>query len=430
MSIGATFLGGAQSRLLPPSLPFRFFAAGIVFHILMWAVLLAVAAEVPGFRGGLGGALAALHFLTLGVFGAVAIGAALQMLPVATRRPMPTSWPVRLAFWLYIPGVPVLVHGMAVYSVRMMELGAVLTGAGLLLLAALLADNLRRAKDLPLVAAYGWMAVVSLALLVLFGFLLVFNFEFGFLPDHAGVALAHLVLAVFGFMGMLAIGFSHILVPMFALSPAPPAGPGRLGALAWLAALAAGVAGALAAMPWLFALGIVLALAGSGVYLWSMAWLWRRRMRKRLGLSFALARLSWGLLPLALVLALAAAFGLAGPRGATLAGFVALWGWLLTFLLAILQRIMPFLASMHAAKIRGKPPLLSELTAEMPLRIHAAGHLVALALVATGIIVDAPLLVRLGAAAGLVGALAFAAFAVPIVRRLFFWKEGPETAAA
>ena len=51
--------------------------------------------------------------LALGVFATVAIGAALQMLPVATRQPMPTSWPIRLGFWLYVPAVPVLVPWVA-----------------------------------------------------------------------------------------------------------------------------------------------------------------------------------------------------------------------------------------------------------------------------------------------------------------------------
>jgi len=420
MSLGATFLGGAKSRLLPVSIPFRFFLAGIVFHILMWFALLLAAEEAVDYAGGPGATLGALHFLTLGVFATVAIGAALQMLPVATRKPMPTSWPIRLGFWLYVPAVPVLAHGMASHDATLMAWGGGFAGAGMLLLAYLLADNLRRARDLPLVAAFGWLATVSLVALVVLGLALIFDFESAFLPDHAGIALAHAIIAVFGFMGMLAVGFSHILVPMFALSPAPPRSVGKVGFVLWVGALALAVIGALFASAPLFAAGAALGLAASGVYLWTMGWVWRRRLRKHMGLSFALARLSWALLPASLAVAVAAGFGLAGDSGATLAGFIALWGWLLTFLLAILQRIMPFLASMHAAKVKGKPPLVSELTAETPLRVHAVCHVAALALIAAGIVFDLALAVRLGAAAGLAGSLAFAAFAVPLTRRLFF----------
>jgi hypothetical protein len=125
-------------------------------------------------------------------------------------------------------------------------------------------------------------------------------------------------------------------------------------------------------------------------------------------------------LPFGLVLALAATFGLLGSRGATIAGFVLIWGWMLTFVFGILQRIMPFLASMHAAKIKGKPPLLSELTAEKPLEIHAYAHFGALVLAGAGITFGLPLLVQLGAAIGFIGSLAFAAFALVLIRRLFF----------
>ena len=71
-------IGGYQSdsRLLPPSLPFRFFAAAAVFHVLLWLVLLFAAGNATSFAGGLGPVLAAVHLLTLGVLTTTAIGAA------------------------------------------------------------------------------------------------------------------------------------------------------------------------------------------------------------------------------------------------------------------------------------------------------------------------------------------------------------------
>ena len=54
---------------------------------LLLALLAAwrAAADWPGFAGGLGWPLAALHLVTLGVLAMTAIGASLQLLPVATR---------------------------------------------------------------------------------------------------------------------------------------------------------------------------------------------------------------------------------------------------------------------------------------------------------------------------------------------------------
>ena len=79
MSIAATFLGGAKSRLLPPSIPFRFFAAAAAFHVLMWLGLFIGAGEAASFRGGLGATLASVHLLTLGVLTTTAIGASVQL---------------------------------------------------------------------------------------------------------------------------------------------------------------------------------------------------------------------------------------------------------------------------------------------------------------------------------------------------------------
>ncbi|HRH88244.1 MAG TPA: hypothetical protein PLO41_15460, partial [Rubrivivax sp.] len=86
MKRGGTFLAGATSRLLPMSVPFRFFAAATGFHGLAWLALLVAAPDVPRFAGGLGWPLAALHLLTLGVLVMTVLGASLQLLPVATRQ--------------------------------------------------------------------------------------------------------------------------------------------------------------------------------------------------------------------------------------------------------------------------------------------------------------------------------------------------------
>jgi len=79
---------------------------------------------------------------------------------------------------------------------------------------------------------------------------------------------------------------------------------------------------------------------------------------------------------------------------------------------------MPFLASMHSFRPGGKPALVSALTADLPLKIHAACHFAALLLVAAGIVSEIGWLVRLGALAGLIGALSFAAFAFSLRQRL------------
>ena len=47
---------------------------------------------MAGFRGGLGATLASVHLLTLGILATTAIGASVQLLPVATRRTLRAVW--------------------------------------------------------------------------------------------------------------------------------------------------------------------------------------------------------------------------------------------------------------------------------------------------------------------------------------------------
>lgn len=419
MNIAATFLGGAKSRLLPRSIPFRFFAAAAVFHVMMWLGLLIGADEAAGFRGGLGATLASVHLLTLGMLTTTAIGASVQLLPVATRRTLRAVWPVQLIFWLTVPGLIALTVGMHTAQTGILIPASATTAVGLLLFCGLLADNLRRASSLPVVGAYGWAALAALVLVTVFGVTLAINDEAGVLPDHGAVALAHLILGGFGFMGLLALGFSHILIPMFALAPAPAKRPSFISFAAASTAVFLGTFGALAGSRNLLTAAALAGLAAAGSHLWLMHRVLKTGMRKRLGLSFILVRAAWIMLPTTLLVGLAALYGFAGKSGGTLFGFFLLFGWLLTFLVAILQRIMPFLASMFATpQASGGTAIVSELANARSLKLHAVCHGLAFALLVIAILLDDTTVARLGSAIGLIGAIAFAWFTADVIRRI------------
>lgn len=415
--VASNFLGGAKSRLLAASIPFRFFGAATVFHVAFWIMLALGAEDLPRFAGGQGPLLAAIHFLTLGVLAMTAMGAAFQLLPVATKAPLRFVWPTRLASWLFIPGVLVLALGMAWSDHQWQALGALATVAGLAIFALLVADNLRRTGGMVLVTGNAWIAVLSLVAIIGLGFGLIVDQEHGIFEGHDRVALAHMILAIYGFMGMLAVGFSYVLVPMFALSPAPSVPMGKAALACSTVGMLLAVFGALAALNALIVLGALVGLAGIVLHLRLMMESLARRMRKQLGPSFLLVGIAWCFLPLSAALGIAAATDLL-PRATALFGFAALIGWLLTFLLAMLQRIVPFLASMHAAKSGRAPPLVSALTPDGPLRVHFWCHISALLLLGLGIAIDETRVVQAGAAIGIVGALAFGAFFALVLRRL------------
>ncbi len=411
------FMMGAKDRLLPPSVPYRFFATAVVLHCAGWAALLAGAEDVPGFLGGLGPALAGLHLMTLGVLAMTAIGAAFQLLPVATRRQLGPVWACRLTWWLYAPGVAALGLGLATAAPWALHAGAALTVAGLALFGVLVARNLVQVTDLPAVTLHVWLSLASLAALAALGVALVVDIDVGILGDRAATAAAHAVLGGYGFMGMLALGFSYVLVPMFVLARPVPDRAGRVTATVSLLALGLGAGGALAGQGPVAALGGLAGLAAVALHLKALAETLKTRMRKKLEPFFRLLKAAWALLPASLLAGIALALGAPADMAAPLWGFLLVFGWLLSFVTGLLQRIMPFLASMHSGAEGRKPALLSELTAARPLAVHAACHGVAVVLIVVGLVASLPLAVTAGAAMGLAGALSFAVFAVELMRR-------------
>ena len=153
-------------------------------------------------------------------------------------------------------------------------------------------------------------------------------------------------------------------------------------------------------------------------------------MRRSLGGSFVLVRLGWGGLIVALTLS--AWWALDGGRDglATAVLACALAGWLLSFLCGMLQRIVPFLVSMHLAGSRRRAPTPSSLTDERALTVHRRCHTTALALLALAIVLDSAAAVIAASAVGAIGALGFAGFLAAALRRARQPREGQAPGAA
>lgn len=433
MALAATFLGGAKGRLLAPLIPFRFFGTALLFQLLAWGVLLVAAEQVSQFQGGLGWPLAALHLVTLGVLVMTAMGASLQLLPVATRQAVPARrWPYDALWGGLTVGVVVLTLGMGLAWPSLLLAGALLTSAALLGYWVLLARNLRGAKGMVLVVTHGWAALLSLLVLLGSAWSLVGAYQ-GAYQGVTGLARTsamglHVSFAAYGFMGMLVMGFSYILVPMFALSDNPSPRGAWLSLL--LALLALGTA-AMAAMAWLggaaWATAAALGLGALMVHVGLMLRALRSGMRQGLGKPFVLVRMAWAALLASLLVALAREFDLLPQWGTAVFG-VLLVGALLTLLMGVLSRIVPFLASMHAGAGKRRAPTPSSLTAQRPLDIHFYAHVGSMVVLLGACVLGSAWLVRLAATLGLAGACAFGVFFVIAWRRMR--QSAPSSEAA
>ncbi|MCW5634057.1 MAG: hypothetical protein KIT17_12050 [Rubrivivax sp.] len=441
--LGGTFLAGSGGRLLPAAVPFGYFGAAVLFQAWAWVALAFGAPAWADGPGGLGWPLAALHAVTLGVLACSAMGASLQMLPVATRQPLVRAG---LAGWpglLLVPGTLGITLGMGLARPLWLAAGAGVAGVALAGWGVLLALNLRGAHGMPGVVLHGWGALGALVLLLVSAGALV-ALWLGVPPwgRTSGRAL-HLAAGVFGVMGLLVLGLSTILLPMFAIGPVPAERVQLAGGAA--GALAVALAAIAAFLPGTPALGLRAAALTCGVlalalHLRTMRRTLREGLRKDLGGTGTLLQVAWAAAACtlalgAVVVALDAldAAALAGPEGAgspagggseagrtagRLFVVAAVAGWLLTFLIGVLHRILPFLAAMHAARGQRRGPTPSMLTLEPALALHRRAHLAALALLLLGTALRSAPVLWAAAAAGLAGALAFAAFFAVLCRRL------------
>ena len=412
------FAAGARSRLLPVSVPMRYFGAAVAFQVLAWAMLLAASEPLSSFRAGLGPVFAALHAVTLGVLALAAVGASLQMLPVATRQPVRSIAAAKLAWWLLVPGLLLFTGGAAAYRPQLMASGAAAAFIALAIYAWLLFENLRHARGMPAIRAYGWAALACLVVALALGVALVAHYEFGLALDRGAFAAAHLVLASYGFLGLLALGFSCFLLPMFALAPAPSERDATVTLIACACAIAlALVAIALHRDGWL-AFAAAIGFGAALLHVMMVERSLRARLRPPLGSAFLLVRVSWLCLLASLALGGAFAAGVATGRAQVLFGVLLVAGWLLTFLLAVLQRIVPFLASVHAGGAGRSPARVSSMTPQRTLDAHRILHLCALAALVAGVVAASDWLTRLGAAIGLAAAIAYGVFFAAVMLRL------------
>ncbi len=215
------------------------------------------------------------------------------------------------------------------------------------------------ARGMPVVVAHGWVALASLADPARVRAVARVRLRRRAAHRARSALALHVVFAAYGFMGMLALGLSYILVPMFALrgdtaraarADLVRAGRARAGCSRARVALGSGAAAAARRR----------AARGSGVavalHLRLMAVALDDRHAPRTRPLVPLVRIAWTLLPLEPAAPRWRRARRAGRGLATLFGSLLIGGWLLTFLVGILQRIVPFLASMHAVARPERPP--------------------------------------------------------------------------
>jgi hypothetical protein len=165
--------------------------------------------------------LALVHVLILGFCSMIAFGALYQLLPVIANKPL---WSIRLpwiTFSFMNAGVILLTYGFWTFSPGViMQAGAMLLLLGVVAHCVTVFMTLHGAENAValdcITAAHFWLLTT-----VIIGTLLVFNFQYLFLPQNQLHYLSlHAHLGIVGWFVLLIVGAASRIIPMLLLAPA------------------------------------------------------------------------------------------------------------------------------------------------------------------------------------------------------------------
>ena len=360
---------GVPAVVPPPWLPLTFLAAtglGVIAcgAALVWAAPTVVAHPMDD------RVIGAAQFGTLAVLSMGVLGALHQFTPVAAGRPLRSLRLAQLTFAAWLVAAWLIPVGLVARREPMVEAGGAAVTVAVIAAVVNLGDPLRaRGKGTPVVG-------LRLALL---GLVLTAGSGAAFVSDRSGswfvlsghVVLAHAVVGLFFWVGLVYISVAEKLWPMFLLAHLP--GRHHSGMVAvWATAagvsvMSVGLWGRWPAAAWTG--GAVLA-GGLGAHLVSMvAHIRHRRRGADLHVTFVIAAAVW-LIAAAVIGVVAAVVPVGHLTRERLVGaaVAAVAGWLLTAIVGHAHKVVPFIVwtSLRAAGVDtrrsdGRPLLFADL---------------------------------------------------------------------
>lgn len=397
--------GGLRIDQAPPlSLPFRFFATGPLFLILTALSLIAhgpsllVTPLLPE-------TIATVHLTVLGWIVMIMFGALYQMIPVLAGIPVP--WP-RLVPWVHgllIVGVITLYLGLTTqWHPWMLLFASGGLGGAILLFIIPVGKALIQAPAKHPTVTFMRVSLVSLLGVLLLGGLFLGEYAHGFLNlDRVALVTIHLIWGLLGWVGLLIVGVSFQVLPMFYMTRDIAINHARTILIAWCLFLLGQPLSIYFFSPnqllfWLPTLPFLVALLIYGINIYDMLKNRKRRI-KDITYPFWLLGLASGVTALLLM----ASWGFIDAEwNRFLFGGLMLFGFASSIILGMLYKIIPFLVWFHRfSRLAGlvEIPMMDDLVPEVALRLQFPIHLVVVLTTLAVIVTSwAPLLMLLAIA--------------------------------
>ncbi|MDE2510668.1 MAG: hypothetical protein KGL74_06055 [Elusimicrobia bacterium] len=386
----------------PLDLPMRHFAAAAVAFWIFAAAFALGTDRFLDFGFQAKWVLGLVHILTLGWITMTIFGAICQLSSVLWETPLAWSDAARWAWWTFILGLLGFVGELWLGGSRYWIPAVLLVGSiGVYL--ACFARTMILAPRLDWTGRHLAASISCLAVVIALGLMLAWDRERGLLfYDPEGALIAHIHLALIGWVSLTIVGVSYRLVSMFALAHVDSKTPGRLALVLTLAGLAGLTLDGLFFGRRLLPLWACLLAAAYASYAWQMRRILSARNRRiDPALAYTLLALAGGAIWAALGVGLA--FGLLRGDTNVLAAYVyaALVGWATPFILGQVHKIVPFLVWLHLFGSRpwtakSPPPKMTELASEKLAWGEFCAMVPAIAFGVAGFLLESEPLLRAG----------------------------------
>ena len=333
------------TEMAPPFvLVAHFFIAGIVFLSLSGIALLSMSSDISGYI--ISSSLAAFsHLYLLGFVMMVIFGAMYQLLPVVLEAPIFSKDFAYVQFYMYIVGFSMMVSGFSFSELHLLiPYGAVITYLSMLIFCFNVFITFYRLENITLVSKFLLIGTIFLFISVSLGLLIGLSLGHGLVAiDIDAWVKAHIIGTLGGFVMMIVMGVAMVLIPMFSLSHGFEEKWIKAAFYLQSCGVALCMIALIAQLPiFIQAIAVLLMIAGIFSFVVQMVIIFKQRARKQndywaKNVIFALVCL------IASVIACTLYFILGLPLLGMLAGVLFFFGFLLSFIVGHIYKILPFL---------------------------------------------------------------------------------------
>jgi hypothetical protein len=412
--------------MLMSRLPFRFIFAGlagfIIFQLFTLVTFAGWLGDVPRSPSG----WFHVHLLVLGWATMIAMGAVYQLISVVLQGNIYSERLGYVHFWTFLIGLAGLLVGFYSGQTACIAGFATLTFIGIMLFVWNLAVTLIRAKQWNPITACVASSLAYLLFTGVVGMTMGLNFAFGFAGVwHERLFGTHIWLGTIGWFGLLIVGMSFKLLPMFYLSHGYPERLQYVIFAVWNLGVLVGATSFLCegGMLWK-ACGFALVTVAALFYNIHILQIYHKRHKKKPGAGVWWATLSaYWLTALGLVLCV---MFVLSPQSVfmektiLLVSWAYLWGWVALTILGYLSKIAPFLWwTFKYGPLVGKQkvPSMSDLINDRYVGIGMAAIAVCLLVLMSGIGGNWLEVARIGGAAMALCSFAYILLVARVFRR-------------